>query len=404
MHNGDLSYHSQSPSRTCGKATRGLRRMKVAIVHDWLDTWGGAENTLVELLALFPDAELFALVDFLPPEHRALLGTRTIHTTFIQGLPRARNNFRRYLPLFPRAIERLDVSRFDLVLSSSHAVAKGVRTRPTQLHICYCYTPMRYAWDLQESYLEHVGLDRGVAGWFVRRTLARLRAWDTAASSRVDHFVAISHYIADRIQRSYGRDSVVIHPPVAIGTFDATAARGPTYVTVSRFVPYKRVDLIVAAFRNLPGHELVVLGDGPERARIEAAAGPNVRLAGRVSDAQRDHWLASGRAFVFAAEEDFGIAPLEAQARGMPVIALGKGGALETIRGLDDAAPTGVFFAEQTPESLAAAVLTFETHAARITANACRENALRFSAERFRREMGAFVAARRDDFAQRVAA
>jgi glycosyltransferase involved in cell wall biosynthesis len=387
-------------------ATAPPAPMKIAIVHDWLVTWGGSESAFAHLLALYPDAEVFALVDFMPPADRARLGlgARSIRTSFIQDLPGARRGFRRYLPLFPQAVERLDLSGFDLVLSSSHAVAKGVRTRPSQLHICYCYTPMRYAWDLRESYLAQVGLDRGVAGWFVRRSLAHLRRWDAKSSSRVTHFVAISNYIAQRIQRCYGRTATVIYPPVDIGAFDAAAPRGPAYVTVSRLVPYKRIDLIVAAFRDLPGHQLVVIGEGPERARIEALAGPNVRLLGQATDAERDHWLATGRAFIFAADEDFGIAPVEAHACGMPVIALGRGGALEIVRGLDSGAPTGVFFAEQTAQAIAAAVRQFEAKAPRITAQACRDSALRFSAERFRAEFAAFVHARQNEFATRAAA
>jgi glycosyltransferase involved in cell wall biosynthesis len=287
------------------------------------------------------------------------------------------------------------------VISSSHAVAKGVRTSPSQLHICYCYTPMRYAWDLREQYLRQVGLDRGVRGMVIRRSLARLREWDRAASGRVDHFVAISHAIADRVRRCYDRESTVIFPPVAAASIDDGTAKVAAYVTVSRFVAYKRIDVIVDAFRLLPDRELVVIGEGPEQARIAAAAGPNIKLLGRAPDRVRDQWLANAQAFVFAAEEDFGIAPLEAQARGTPVIAYGRGGSLETICGLDAAAPTGVLFAEQTPKAIAAAVRTYEANAHRITASACRVNAARFSAERFRGEFAAFVTARQAEFAQR---
>ena len=377
--------------------------MHIAIVHDWLDTWGGAELALAEILALYPDADLFTLVDFMTPNDKARLrpgaACGAIHTSFIQGLPFARTGFRRYLPLFPRAIERFDVSAYDVVISSSHAVAKGVRTNSSQLHICYCYTPMRYAWDLQDQYLRQTGLDTGIRGRLVGRSLARLRRWDRAASRRVDHFVAISHTIAQRIRRCYDRDTTVIFPPVAAASRNREEPRGSAYVTVSRLVPYKRVDVIVDAFRLLPDRELVVIGDGPERSRIEAAAGPNVRLLGRATDAVRDHWLATARAFVFAAEEDFGIAPLEAQAHGTPVIAYGRGGVLETIAGLDREEPNGVLVAEQTPEALAAGVRAFEANAQRITASACRENAARFSAGRFRREFATFVAAREAEFA-----
>ena len=244
--------------------------MRIAVVHDWLDTWAGSEQALTHILALFPDATLFALVDFLSPEHRARIPVEHIHTTFIQHLPWARRAFRRYLPWFPLAIERLDLSRFDLVISSSHAVAKGARTRPDQLHICYCYTPMRYAWDLQEQYLEQVGLNRGVTGWITRRTLARLAAWDCRCSTRVQSFVAISRHIARRIERCYGRDAAVIHPPVTLAPMPAAATRGGAYVTVSRLVPYKRIDRIIEAFRRLPDRELLVIGEGPERARLKA--------------------------------------------------------------------------------------------------------------------------------------
>jgi glycosyltransferase involved in cell wall biosynthesis len=378
--------------------------MKVAIVHEWLDTWGGSESVVAQMLALYPGAELFTLVDFMAPENRARLGSHPVHTSFIQGLPGAETGFRRYLPLFPRAIERFDVSAFDLVLSSSHAVAKGVRTTPAQLHVCYCHTPMRYAWDLQETYLKQVGFDRGVAGWFVRRSLGRLRAWDVKSAPRVNHFVANSEHVAARIRRCYDRASTVIHPPVDIGSFDAAAPHGADYVTVSRLVPYKRIDLIVAAFRDLPAHRLVVIGDGPERARIEALAGPNVRLLGHATDAERDRWLAAARAFIFAADEDFGIAPVEAQARGTPVIAYAQGGALESVRGLEDNAPTGLFYTEQSAEAITAAVRRFEAVAPRVTAQACRDNAMRFSAQRFREEFGTFVSARLDEFASRVAA
>jgi len=375
--------------------------MRIAIVHDWLDTWGGAELALAELLALYPDAQLHALVDFMAPVDRARLGTREVRASFIQNLPFARTAFRRYLPLFPRAIEKFDMSAYDLVISSSHAVAKGVRTTREQLHICYCYTPMRYAWDLQDQYLRQVGLDRGMRGRVVRRTLARLRSWDRAASERVDCFVAISHAIAERIRHSYGRDAAVIYPPVASVPDEAVAARGTAYVTVSRLVPYKRIDLIATAFRSLPDRQLVVIGDGPERSRVAAVAGSNVTLLGRAPDAVRNEWLARARAFVFAADEDFGIAPLEAQARGTPVIAYGGGGALETICGLHTETPTGVFFREQTPEAIAAAVREYEANAQRISADACRANAAQFSVARFRTEFAAFVVARQGEFAKR---
>ena len=368
--------------------------MKIAVVHDWLDTWRGGEKVLAEILRVYPDADLFALVDFLPEQDRARLLGKRAKTSFLQRVPFAHTAFRALLPLFPRAIEALDVSDYGLVISSSHAVAKGVRTRPGQLHVCYCYTPMRYAWDLRDQYLRRTGLDRGLRGFVAKRVLARLRDWDRVTSARVDHFVAISRHIAARIRRCYAREATVIYPPVAVDPLDPPQPRGADYVTVSQLVPYKRVDLIVQAFRELPDRQLIVIGEGPERAKIEAIAPRNVRVLGRVSDAQRDRWLAGARAFVFAAEEDFGIAPLEAQALGTPVIAFAGGGAAETIPGLDAAAPAGVLFDEQSAAAIAAAVRRFEDNASLISVQACLDNAHRFDAGRFRRELRAFVDAR----------
>jgi glycosyltransferase involved in cell wall biosynthesis len=366
---------------------------KVAVVHDWLTTWAGGEQCLAHILALFPQAELFALFDCFPDEFRARIGNRRTRTSYLQKLPGIAERYRQMLPLFPRAIESLDVADFDLVLSSSHAVAKGVRTHARQLHVCYCYSPIRYAWDLREQYLRQVGLDRGTRGWIVGRLLDRVQRWDLRTSDRVDRFVAISHHIARRIERCYGRTATVIYPPVEIPVAPVATSPRSHYVTVSRLVPYKRIDVIAAAFRALPGRELVVIGEGPERGRIEAVAPPNVSLVGNLPDAERDAWLRRARAFLFAAEEDFGIAPVEAQAHGVPVIALAAGGALETVRGLDDDAPTGVLFDAQTPQAIADAVMRFEANAGRIEADACRRNALRFSADRFRREFGALVEA-----------
>ena len=374
---------------------------RVALVHDWLDTWRGGENVLAEMLRIYPQADLFALVDFLPDAVRQRLQGRRAVTSFLQRLPGARRHFRACLPLFPRAVESLDISGYDIVLSSSHAVAKGVRTRPDQLHICYCHTPMRYAWDLREQYLEASGLAAGPRGAIARRMLDRLREWDRGASDRVSAFVANSEFIRARIKRCYGRDSTVIAPPVDTDFFTPGGVRGDDYVTASRWVPYKRVDLIVSAFRELPERRLVVVGDGPDAARVHAAAGPNIEFVGEVARERLRELLRGARAFLFAAEEDFGILPLEAQAVGTPVIAFGRGGVLETVRGLDDRAPTGVFFVEQTPAAIANAVRRFEVDAPRIRPEACRTNAERFSAERFRREFAAFVAARRAEFAPR---
>ena len=358
---------------------------------------------LAQILAIYPGADLFALVDFLSPADRRALDGRRARTSFLQRLPFARAGFRLLLPLFPLAIESLDVAAYDLVISSSHAVAKGVRTHRRQVHICYCYTPMRYAWDLREQYLSQSGLDRGLRSVAANALLARLRRWDRAASERVDHFVAISAHIAARIRRCYGRDATVIYPPVAVAHRDAATQRASSYLTVSQLVPYKRVDLLIDAFRHMPERELVVIGDGPLRRNLQASAPANVRMLGWLPEAERDAWLARAQAFVFAAEEDFGIAPLEAQAFGTPVIAYAGGAAGETIAGLDANAPAGLLFRDQSVPAIVDAVAEFERDCARFTADACRANARRFGVERFRNEFAHFVAthARVDDSAAR---
>jgi glycosyltransferase involved in cell wall biosynthesis len=370
---------------------------RVAIVHDWLESWRGGESVLAEIVDLYPQAELFALVDFLPESLRpGLLGKRAT-TSFLQRLPGARKHFRALAPLFPRAIESLDMSGFDTIISSSHAVAKGVRTRPGQMHVCYCHSPMRYAWDLREQYLAVTGLAHGLRGMLARRLLDRLRDWDRASSVRVTQFIANSEYIRARIERCYGRRATVIRPPVDTlfytpATNPQGAANGTYFFAASHWVPYKRMDLIVAAFRALPQHRLVVAGEGPEAARVRAGAGPNVEFVGVLSREQLRDRLRAARAFIFAAEEDFGILPVEAQACGTPVIAYGRGGALETVRPHPADAPTGLLFPEQSAAGIAAAVAAFDAIAGMFTAAACRANAEQFARARFRTEFARFMA------------
>jgi glycosyltransferase involved in cell wall biosynthesis len=368
--------------------------MKVAIVHDWLVTYAGAERVLEQMLLCYPDAELYSLMDFVPQSERGFLSGRRVHTSFLQRLPGMRRRYRSFLPLMPVAIEQFDLSGYDLVLSSSYAVAKGVLTGPDQLHVCYCNSPMRYAWDLQHQYLRQTGLDRGLRGMMARWMLHRMRLWDVRSAFGVDRFVAISRYIQRRIWKAYRRKSTVIYPPVDVDAFTPGNSKDDFYVTASRMVPYKRMDLIVEAFASLPERRLIVIGDGPEAARIRARAAPNIQFLGRQPfEILRDR-LRSARAFIFAAEEDFGIAPLEAQACGTPVIAFGKGGASETIRDLSDPRPTGVLFNQQTRGAINEAITRFEASGLRISPADCRDNAERFSAVRFRRELTAFLAER----------
>jgi glycosyltransferase involved in cell wall biosynthesis len=366
---------------------------RVAIVHEWLVNYAGSERVVEQLLRVFPEAQLFSVVDFLSDAERgAFLGGRSTKTTFIQRLPGARTKFRNYLPLMPLAIEQHDLSEFDIVISSSHAVAKGVLTGPDTLHISYVHSPIRYAWDLQHQYLAESGLSAGAKGWVAKALLHYMRLWDARTASGVDHFVANSEFIARRIAKVYRREARVIYPPVDTEAFTMQAQKQSFYVTASRMVPYKRVPLIVEAFASMPDRKLIVVGDGPDLARCKSLAAPNVELVGYQSNEVLRQYLRDARAFVFAAEEDFGITLVEAQASGTPVIALGKGGALETVRDVESAAkPTGVLFREQTVAEIQQAVLRFEARREVITPEACRSNAERFANERFAREIANFV-------------
>jgi glycosyltransferase involved in cell wall biosynthesis len=354
--------------------------MKVAIVHEWLETYAGSERVVEQMLELFPEADLFAVCDFLPDSERGFLKGKVPTTSFIQRLPRARRWFRHYLGLMPLAVEQFDLSGYDLVLSSSHAVAKGVLTGPATLHVSYVHSPMRYAWDLQHQYLRQARLDRGLKGAVTRWLLAKMRAWDHASAARPDVILANSRWIAERIRKTWRRESEVVFPPVDIAGFPYRPSKGNAYVVASRMVPYKRVDLVAEAFRAMPERELVIIGDGPEMPRVRAAAGDarNISIRGRLPQDELVAALQSARAFVFAAEEDFGIGMVEAQACGTPLIAYGRGGAADIVRD----GTSGVLFAEQSAASIADAVKRFES--LDIAPVSCRENAERFSREAFR--------------------
>lgn len=359
-----------------------LSKLKIAIVHDWLFEYAGAERVLEQLLELFPHAELFAVCEALPVSSRHFLKGRVVQTTFIQKLPAVRKLYRYYLPLMPLAIEQLDLKKFDVILSSSHCVAKGVLTGPHQVHICLCYSPMRYAWDLSHQYLGG-GKFGTVRQAIARYLLHRLRIWDYRTANGVDEFIAISKYIARRIQKVYGRTSTVVYPPVDTKTFTLQSQKEDYYFTASRLVPYKRVDLIVEAFANMPQRKLIVVGNGPEMKKIASMVTPNVNLLGYQEPSKVCELLRSAKAFVFAAEEDFGIAPLEAQACGTPVIAYGRGGALETIISNE----TGIFFDSQTADSIRETVTRFERQQKQFQPSLIRANAERYSIQRFRTEI-----------------
>lgn len=361
--------------------------MKIAIVCDWLVTYAGAEKVLEQILNVFPEADLFALVDFLPENNRAFIKNKKVTTSFIQNLPKAKTKYRNYLPLMPLAIEQLDVTGYDVVISSSHCVAKGIITSPNQVHISYVHSPIRYAWDLQHQYLNEAGLNKGLKGWIAKAILHYMRLWDYRTANNVDYFIANSNFIAKRIWKCYRRKAEVIYPPVDVDSFEFCERKEDFYLTASRMVPYKKMDLIVEAFSKMPDKKLIVIGDGPDFNKIKAKAGKNIMLLGyQPFEVLKDH-MQKAQAFIFAAEEDFGITPVEAQACGTPVIAYGRGGALETVVGIDKVNPTGVFFEKQTVESICKAVDKFEEVQDKIKPQICRANAERFSNERFLKEI-----------------
>ena len=370
-------YHREN------RATPGSGgKRRVAIVHDFLYVYAGAEKVLEQMIEAFPDAEIFALFDFLPHKDRGFLKGKSVHTSFIQRMPMAPTKHRHYLPLMPLAIEQLDVSRYDVVISSSYCAAKGVITSPNQVHICYCHTPVRFAWDMQAQYLHESGLTYGLKSLFARAVLHYIRNWDVRSANGVDQFVSNSSFVARRINKIYRRDAQVIYPPVDVDNFTLETKKEDFYITTSRLVPYKRIDLIVEAFNRMPDKKLLVVGEGPDFYKIKGKAGPNVQMLGHQPFAQLKQYMQKAKAFVFAAEEDFGIVPVEAQACGTPVIAFGRGGVTESVI----PGKTGLFFDSQSIDSLIAAVQQFEASPA-MDPVAIRQNAERFSNARFRQEL-----------------
>ena len=362
-------------------------RPRVAIVHDWLTGTRGGERCLEVACELFPDAPLYTLLH-VPGSVAPVIERRRIVTSFIQRLPRAAARYRAYLPLFPAAIRRFDLTGHDLVLSFSHCVAKGVRTPPGAAHLCYCFTPMRYVWDLYDDYF---GAGAGLATRLLMPPVAAaLRRWDRRTEG-VRHFAAISRHIADRIRRAYGREAEVLYPPVDVSRFRLAETPGDFYLVVSALVPYKRVDLAIAAANRL-GRRLLVVGAGPEERRLRALAGPTVELLGWRPDPEVAELYARCRALLFPSLEDYGIVPLEAAAAGRPTIAFARGGALETMTGLDDEAPTAVFFGAQTVDALVEGLRRYEAAEDRFDPKALRARAERFDRPVFRQRLQAWIA------------
>jgi len=360
--------------------------LKYALVHEWFTpkAIGGSELVVREILNHI-DADLYALIDFESINPNSYLYKRQIGTTFLQYLPFASNGIQNYLPLLPIAIEQLDLRRYDVILSSSHAVAKGVITTPDQLHICYCHSPMRYTWELTFDYLQQSQLGKGVVGWMTRYLLHRLRQWDVLTANRVDYFIANSQYTSRRIWRCYRREATVIYPPVHIEDLPFLSEKEDFYLTVSRLVSYKQVSLIVRAFNELQ-RPLVVIGTGPDMKKIRKIAQSNIKIMGRQPDDIVKKYMANAKGFVYAAREDFGIAVVEAQACGTPVIAYGAGGASETVRDVRDSSAftgTGLLFKEQTKTALVEAVETFEAYQGKFDPEYIRSHASKFSAQIF---------------------
>jgi glycosyltransferase involved in cell wall biosynthesis len=365
---------------------------RVALVHDWLTGMRGGERCLEVFCELYPDADLYTLLH-LPGSVSPIIERRRIVTSFVQKLPEAARRYRYYLPLFPAAIGRFDFRGYDLVLSSSHCVAKGARPAPGAVHICYCFTPMRYVWDMYDEYFgAHAGLGTRT---IMPAVAAALRWWDERTSRRVKHFVAISRHVAARIQRFYGRPADVIYPPVDVQRFPPTEEDPEDfYLVVSALAPYKRIDLAVEAANRL-GRRLLIVGTGPEEARLRARAGRTVEFLGWRDDVAIADLYRRCRALLFPGLEDFGITPLEAMAAGRPVIAFAGGGALETVTPLEgEEPPTGVFFAEQTVDALVGAIERAEAAASRFHPKTLRARAELFDRPRFKERVGAYLEAR----------
>lgn len=371
------------------------RNMKVAIIQEWLVTVGGSDKVVKAILDVFPDADIYTLVAKKNVCDELGIPWEKVHTSFIQKMPLGTKKHRAYLPLFPFAIEQFDLRGYDVVISSSHCVAKGVLTKADQLHICYCHSPIRYCWDMYNEYLEESHLDKGFKSWLVRLMLHPIRQFDAIAGSRVDYYISNSDYVGQRIRKTYRRKATTIHPNIDISHFELCNDKKEYYLASSRLVAYKKIDTIIEAFNQMPDKKLVVIGGGPNLEAYRKLAKDNVTVMGyQPFDVLKDK-MQHAKAFVFAADEDFGMIPIEAQSCGTPVIAYGHGGSLETVNG----GKTGLFFNEQTPEAIVEAVNKFEAMGSQPFAPAdCRQWAEGFSEKRFKREIKEFVEEKYEEF------
>ncbi|MCI7478574.1 MAG: glycosyltransferase [Selenomonadales bacterium] len=371
--------------------------MSVAIVCDWLITYTGYERVIEQVLTAYPEADVFALVNYVPKKQRDFLMNKKITTTFIQDLPTSdATGFKKFLPLMPLAIEQLDVTSYDLVISVSQGFAKGVITGPNQMHISYVYSPLRRAWDFQFQYLRETDNNSGISGWITKLGLNYLRQWDYRSAHNVDFMVASSYFSARRMKKIYGIEPAVIYPSVNLDNYGFWADKEDFYLTVSNLVPFKHVRAIVEAFTQMPDRKLIVIGDGPELKSLKKLATENINMMGKQPFTVTREKMQKAKAFIYAAEEDRDLTLVEVQACGTPVIVYGRGGAAETIKGLDTDMPSGVFFKNQTPNSIISAVDTFEEQ--EINPSFCRQNAERFSGDTFRDEFVGFINSKLDEY------
>lgn len=372
--------------------------MKTAIVHDWFTTYAGSERCVESFTNIWKDADIFSLVDFLNDRDRQIiLKGKHAKTTFVQNLPFANRYHRHYFPIFPLAIEQLDLSSYDLIISSSHAFAKGVLTNANQLHICYCHTPIRYAWDLTNQYFDKRSVVSRAQKIILQPVLHSIRIWDAASANRVDHFIANSKFISRRISKIYRRDAEVIYPPVDTAKFTLETKKEEYYLTASRFVPYKKIDLIAEAFSRMPDKKLLIIGEGSDEQKIKSKCGKNIEMLGYKEAEELSNYMKKARAFVFAAEEDFGISVIEALSCGTPVIALNRGGTAETI--VDG--KFGIHFPDQTAESIIEAVEKFEKSKITFDANTLCNYAKQFDRKIFEEQIDNFVKKKCEEFFNR---
>ncbi len=369
--------------------------MRVAIIQEWLVTVGGSDKVVKAIADIFPNADIYTLVAKKEVCEELGINWNKVHTSFIQKMPFGIKKYRSYLPLFPFAVEQFDLRGYDVIISSSHCVAKGVLTKADQLHICYCHSPIRYVWDMYNEYLEETNLTKGFKSWLVRYLLHRIRKWDMLSSFRVDYYISNSNYVAQRIKETYRREATTIHPNIDISHFELCEQKEDFYLASSRLVAYKKIDIIIEAFNRMPDKKLIVIGGGPNLKKYQELAKENVTVMGYQPFNTLKEKMQKAKAFIFAADEDFGMIPIEAEACGTPVIAYGHGGSLETV----SKGKTGLFFHEQSPESIIKAVEDFESMGkVPFDYKSCRKWAEGFSEERFKKEIKDFVETKYKEF------